>query len=245
MRTIVYVVSVLLLVVSHLQHVQTYRCFQPRRHRLKTFLREEDPTSEGMLRDPIPSPDVTRAEYNFGREGDLRRIKIDPVRFVSFALLAALLALGGNFLGVTEALLSNGPESVTSSAQSLGLDQIYSVKGFKRYVSLDYGYEYVYPSTWLADQTITLSKVKMRETPSSLRYKLQNGPDSAFGPSASDGRINLSVVRSAVLPGFSLRGTLGDPKSAAEALLSKAIAPAGDRIFNPDLSQLNRNCNPR
>jgi hypothetical protein len=39
-------------------------------------------------------------------------------------------------------------------------------------------------------------------------------------------RENLSVIRSSVLPGFSLRGTLGSPNEAADRLLSSVIAPA-------------------
>ena len=38
---------------------------------------------------------------------------------------------------------------------------------------------------------------------------------------------NVSVVRSQLAPGFSLRGTLGAPTEAAERLLSTAIAPPG------------------
>jgi hypothetical protein len=50
-------------------------------------------------------------------------------------------------------------------------------------------------------------------------------PDVAFGPPGSDGRKNLSVLKSIVMPGFSLRGVLGEPRSAAEKLLSTSIAP--------------------
>ena len=42
-----------------------------------------------------------------------------------------------------------------------------------------------------------------------------------------EGRENLSVIRSSVMPGFSLRGTLGEPAEAAERLLRTAIAPPG------------------
>ncbi len=37
----------------------------------------------------------------------------------------------------------------------------------------------------------------------------------------------MSVVRSALLPGFSLRGTLGAPAAAAATLLATVIAPEG------------------
>jgi len=42
-----------------------------------------------------------------------------------------------------------------------------------------------------------------------------------------EGRENLSVIRSSVMIGFSLHGTLGEPAEAAERLLSSAIAPPG------------------
>lgn len=40
-----------------------------------------------------------------------------------------------------------------------------------------------------------------------------------------DGLENVSVVKSQVMEGFSLRGTLGGPREAAEKLLSTFIAP--------------------
>lgn len=36
---------------------------------------------------------------------------------------------------------------------------------------------------------------------------------------------NVSLVKSGLMPGFSLRGTLGEPREAAEKLLSTVIAP--------------------
>ncbi|CAN0532404.1 unnamed protein product, partial [Ectocarpus sp. 12 AP-2014] len=40
-----------------------------------------------------------------------------------------------------------------------------------------------------------------------------------------DGIENVSVVKSELMPGFSLKRTLGDPKEAAEKILSTVIAP--------------------
>ena len=48
---------------------------------------------------------------------------------------------------------------------------------------------------------------------------------AAFGPMNTDGRDNVSVIKSLVMPGFSLKGTLGEPKEAAERLLANVIAP--------------------
>lgn len=57
----------------------------------------------------------------------------------------------------------------------------------------------------------------------------------AFGPPgrlnvngvSEQGDTNVSVLVSPVMPGFSLRGTLGTPTSAAETLLRVSIAPEG------------------
>lgn len=43
--------------------------------------------------------------------------------------------------------------------------------------------------------------------------------------SGGDGIENVSVVKSELMPGFSLKRTLGDPKEAAEKILSTVIAP--------------------
>lgn len=42
-----------------------------------------------------------------------------------------------------------------------------------------------------------------------------------------DGIENVSVVKSELMPGFSLKKTLGEPNEAAEKLLSTVIAPPG------------------
>lgn len=56
-------------------------------------------------------------------------------------------------------------------------------------------------------------------------------PSQGQGLGAGSGNVNvrenLSVIRSSVLPGFTLRTTLGEPREAAERLLSTAIAPVG------------------
>jgi PsbP len=52
-------------------------------------------------------------------------------------------------------------------------------------------------------------------------------PLAAYGPPAGTSQENVSVVKSVLAAGFSLRGTLGAPQEAAERLLSTAIAPEG------------------
>lgn len=51
--------------------------------------------------------------------------------------------------------------------------------------------------------------------------------DAALGPPGGDADENVSVVKSRVAPGFSLEGSLGAPRQAAEALLATAIAAPG------------------
>lgn len=51
--------------------------------------------------------------------------------------------------------------------------------------------------------------------------------DAALGPPGGDAEENVSVVKSRVRPGFSLEGTLGPPRQAAETLLATAIAAPG------------------
>ncbi len=55
---------------------------------------------------------------------------------------------------------------------------------------------------------------------------------TAFGPpgrlnkqGVSSGDTNVSVIVSPVMTGFSLRGTLGDPNTAAQQLLQTSLAP--------------------
>lgn len=186
-----------------------------------------------ILYQPDVSRQVTTVEkispstYFFGKDdefqNDMKKLNIDPIRFVSFSSLALVIALGGNFLGITDKLLSNVPSSMLSSVKSSGVDQIFAVDGLKRYVSSTDDnspkYEYLYPSTWLADQTVLMAKIRLNETPAALRTKLQAKalqlPDSAYGPAGGNGRLNLSCIKNKVLSGFTLKGTLGSPSEVS------------------------------
>ena len=162
--------------------------------------------------------------YSFGEE-ESNKISIDPSRFVSYVSLAFVLAFGSNFLGVTTAFMTNTKPEVF---RSLGLDQLYDIGGFRRYADQDDKYEYIFPSNWLVDQTVVMAGIRDRELPRDIREKKKSSvvrPDSAFGPANSDGKSNISVIKSTVMPGFSLRETLGEPKAAAERLLQNVIAP--------------------
>ena len=60
-------------------------------------------------------------------------------------------------------------------------------------------------------------------------------PDSAYGPPgrlnqrgvSEQGDTNVSVIVTRLPPGFSLKGSLGSPQSAAETLLRVSLAPEG------------------
>ena len=179
--------------------------------------------------------DVDMKTFFIGNEGefarDVGRLKIDLPRFVAYNLLAVALAFGSNFLGVTSAVMSATRPEYFRSAR---LDQLYSVGGFRRHVDVEDKYEYIFPENWLFDRSIMLADARERDMPKTLRDRKQAPvrPDSAYGPDRGngqpgDGRENLSVIKSNVMPGFTLEGTLGEPKEAAERLLQNVIAPSG------------------
>ena len=116
-------------------------------------MRENDDISESgpdKVQMQAPEPDkMDVGTYVFGKPGELRKdaskAGIDPVRFISYNLLAVALALGANFLGVTSLLMSN---SNPDYFRSIGLDQLYETGGYRRYSSPEQKYQFMYPSTW-------------------------------------------------------------------------------------------------
>jgi len=173
------------------------------------------------------------SSFFFDRDDDaIEASSLSPFRLVSYVALVVALALGSNFLGTTTNLLTLAPEATKNTFRSTGLDQLFPVDGLKKYAYRDSNcaYQFLYPEQWLADQRIEREKAMARELPQSLHEKRaeQLGgviPQAAFGPARSDGRENISLIKSKVMPGFTLRGTLGTPSDAAEKLLSTVIAP--------------------
>ena len=174
---------------------------------------------------PIPT---SKAMYfsdssNLGNRAD-EDFGFDLGRFIGFNSLAIIIALGANFLGITTALISN---TNPSYFRSLGVDQLYSINGFRRASNTEDKYEFIFPQDWVIDQSIYMNKVRARELPQAMRTTARAGgikPDIAYGPPGSNGKENLSVVKSSVMPGFSLE-MLGTPQTAAERLLTEVIAP--------------------
>jgi PsbP len=183
----------------------------------------------------VEDDDIDVKTFFLGNEGefvgDVKKLKIDLPRFVAYNLLAVALAFGSNFLGVTSVLMSStNPEYFRSA----GLDQLYSVGGFRRHVDVEDKYEYIFPENWLFDRSIMLADARERDMPKNLRDRKQLSvrPDSAYGPDGRDGKPgdfkeNISVIKSNVMPGFTLKGTLGEPREAAERLLQNMIAAPG------------------
>ncbi|KAG2487221.1 hypothetical protein HYH03_014194 [Edaphochlamys debaryana] len=68
-------------------------------------------------------------------------------------------------------------------------------------------------------------------------------PVAAFGPPGTTGEENVSVVVAPILPGFSLRGTMGAPREAAERLLA-SLAPPGSGL-QPTLIAAEARSEPR
>ncbi|CEM11308.1 unnamed protein product [Vitrella brassicaformis CCMP3155] len=161
---------------------------------------------------------------------------ITPRRRFLVLLGAAAAALAANLFGATSALLRLSPEQ----ARKLRLDQIYPIDGLKRYVNELDGYEFLYPSNWLADVALYTAKDAARRPlaasfdegrPVKRAAAQGEAPDVAFGPpgGGGDSKENVSVVKSTLRltddrAFFSL---LGPPKQAAETLLREAIAPEG------------------
>ncbi len=218
--------------------VEGFRCGMTQLRETQSLfvqMRENDDISESgpdKVQMQAPEPDkMDVGTYVFGKPGELRKdaskAGIDPVRFISYNLLAVALALGANFLGVTSLLMSN---SNPDYFRSIGLDQLYEIGGYRRYSSPEQKYQFMYPSTWEQDRAVLSQKLRLAETPAAMKKSAGNtGLDVALGPVRGSiprsNRNNVSVIKSKVLPGFSMRGTLGEPQEAAEFLLKNSIAP--------------------
>jgi hypothetical protein len=101
------------------------------------------------------------------------------------------------------------------------------VDGFRRESSSEDKYSFIFPDSWVIDQSVYLNRVRNNELPLSLRDQRRSAsvkPEVAYGPMQGDGRENLSVIKSSVMPGFSLE-MMGTPQVVAERLLSTVIAP--------------------
>jgi len=191
-----------------------------------------DSDAPGDVREEFPATELI--SYG-GRLPDRRRLLVGGSAALSISLF-------GNFLGVTSVLLGTVP----SAARSARLDVLFPVKGFKRCVDYQNGYEFIYPSSWLADQRLYRRYAQRMErrssldlpplgrspraSPSSRRPGTagvgQYDPSSGYGPPKGNGEENISVVAAPIMAGFTLEG-LGEPSTAAQSFLDSTIAPPG------------------
>ncbi|CAN0020439.1 unnamed protein product, partial [Hapterophycus canaliculatus] len=189
-------------------------------------------------KDAIPEGEETEkfqvSTYVYGKDNefwdDMRANGVTRERFFLYNLLGVAVALGGNLFGVTSGLLGTvAPEA----SRDLRVDLLFPIGGFKRFYSPEDGYEFMYPETWVGDSGLALRRQRdledMRASPAAVAKARQrrssSAPDVAFGPQGGNGVENVSLVKSELMAGFSLRRTLGQPKEAAEKLLSTVIAP--------------------
>jgi hypothetical protein len=187
-------------------------------------------SSSSSSSSPLPSPTAQDLMLAMGT---------NPRRIALSIFSATGIALAGNFLGVTSRLLTVIPED---KVEATGIDTYFPRGNFKR-CQMD-EYTYVLPSEWVADTFLALAKAQRKAQP--LDYSMEPTqkrssraittlPDSAYGPPgrlnkkgvSQQGDTNVSVIVSSGLSGFTLKGTLGTPKNAAESLLSRSIAPEG------------------
>lgn len=118
--------------------------------------------------------------------------KINPIRFVFFNVIAILLALGSNFLGSTSFLMSNiSPQTW----ESLDLNALYPINGYRKHIDYDDKYEFKYPAYWFIDRSVILAEVRERELPKELLRRQPRGirPDVAYQPTIEQSRRSDSA----------------------------------------------------
>ncbi|GFH17698.1 PsbP domain-containing protein [Haematococcus lacustris] len=153
-------------------------------------------------------------------------------RFALSTLAGTAVALGGNLGGITTQLLGLDGGKL---AERLQLDAVYPVRGLKRCVDGVYGFEFQYPASWLADQTVAYRAAQRAEASRALdmpplaRPPRQRPnvyePVAAYGPAGSSGEENVSVIVAPIFEGFSL-SAMGSPEKVATQFLA-TIAPEG------------------
>ncbi|XAR49120.1 hypothetical protein NMG60_11032192 [Bertholletia excelsa] len=151
---------------------------------------------------------------------------------------ASLVALGANFAGITSFLLGFSPET----GRNLKLDVLYPIGGYSRYVQTNEGFEFIYPSSWVGDQTLLyraagklerslasgdrlIDNVAPAPTTVERRRRNVNEPVVAFGPPGSTGELNVSVIVSPVPLDFSIEA-FGGAKEVGEAVI-RTITKSG------------------
>ncbi|KAH7571214.1 hypothetical protein JRO89_XS04G0001600 [Xanthoceras sorbifolium] len=146
---------------------------------------------------------------------------------------ASVVAVGANFGGITSFFIGLSPES----GRNLKLDVRYPIGGYSRYIDTNEGFEFVYPASWVGDQTLLYRAAEKSEFQRSLdppplnKVKSKNlninEPVVAFAPPGSSGELNVSVIVSPVPLDFSIEA-FGEPKQVGESIVKK-ITGSGRR----------------
>ncbi|CAN8269903.1 unnamed protein product [Cochlearia groenlandica] len=144
---------------------------------------------------------------------------------------SSVLAIGANFGGITSLLLGLSPDI----GRNLKLDVVYPIGGYSRCIDTVEGFEFIYPSTWVGDQTLLYRAAEKSERETSLdlpparnsRRRNINEPVVAFGPPGSTGELNVSVIVSPVSPSFSIE-VFGGAKEVGEAIV-RTVTGSGQR----------------
>lgn len=154
-------------------------------------------------------------------------------RRFAFGVASGLaVAVGGNLGGITSLLLGLNP----AFSQSLKLDALYPVNGFKRCIEKDF--EFLYPATWVGDQRLLYRAAERaeRERLSDFELKTEVTPKRsaiepivAFGPAGSSGELNVSVIVAPIPLDFRIE-KIGGPKEVGELILNSFIASKRQKI---------------
>jgi hypothetical protein len=160
---------------------------------------------------------------------------IDPIRFFGFNAVALGLGVGANFLGCTSYVMSiTNPQLF----QTLELDQIYPINGFRRYINKEDHFQFVFPADWMIDPRVIAYNTRLQELPKPLQQaKVASStiPAIAMGPSQSNFVENISVIKSKMskqLNIFQNQEKFQSTEDLANELLSTFIAPpSSDRIY--------------
>lgn len=184
-----------------------------------------------------PPPAPASGNVDFDGKLPLFAPEVFRRRFVLGTIAGTGIALGADFLGCTSAILSLNPEFF----RELRADVLYPIGGYKRCLETSKGFEFIYPKTWVGDQTLLYRAVQRGERERSLdlpalrqrqqwqqsiRKPMPTEPVVAFGPPGSLGELNVSVVVAPVADSFTLE-KLGDPTEAGLLILKRSIAPEG------------------
>uniref|UniRef100_A0A0F7CZB3 Photosystem II reaction center PsbP family protein n=1 Tax=Pelargonium fulgidum TaxID=73198 RepID=A0A0F7CZB3_9ROSI len=137
---------------------------------------------------------------------------------------ASVVAVGANFCGITSFLLGLLPQT----GRNLKLDVLYPIQGYSRCIDTNEGFEFIYPVNWVGDQTLLYRAAGKAESQRSLDLPPLNStnrprqnvnePVVAFGPPASTGELNASVIVSPISLDFSIEA-FGGPQEVGEALV--------------------------